>query len=48
VTSERPGHASIGIIRVEALVDFLREHPYDIDLRKADSLWFMDLIVPNL
>jgi len=32
------------LITDEALVDFLREHPYDIDLRKVDSLWFMDLI----
>jgi hypothetical protein len=27
-----------------AVVELLREHPYDIDLRKVDSLWFMDLI----
>ncbi len=32
----------------EAVVDFLREHPYDVDLRKVDSLWFMDLIAPYL
>jgi hypothetical protein len=30
------------------VVEFLREHPYDIDLRKVDSLWFMDLIAPYL
>lgn len=36
------------LISDEALVDFLREHPYDIDLRKVDSLWFMDLIAPYL
>lgn len=36
------------MITDEALVDFLREHPYDIDLRKVDSLWFMDLITPFL
>jgi hypothetical protein len=32
----------------EALIELLREHPYDIDLRKVDSLWFMDLIAPFL
>lgn len=31
-----------------SVVDFLREHPYDIDLRKVDTLWFMDLIAPHL
>jgi len=36
------------LITDEALVDFLREHPYDVDLRKVDSLWFMDLITPFL
>lgn len=36
------------LITDEALVEFLREHPYDIDLRKVDSLWFMDLIAPHL
>lgn len=36
------------LITDEALVDFLREHPYDTDLRKVDSLWFMDLIAPYL
>jgi len=32
------------LITDEAVVELLREHPYDIDLRKVDSLWFMDLI----
>jgi len=36
------------LITDEAVLDFLREHPYDIDLRKVDSLWFMDLIAPLL
>lgn len=36
------------LITDEAVVEFLREHPYDIDLRKVDSLWFMDLIAPYL
>jgi hypothetical protein len=36
------------LITDEALLEFLREHPYDIDLRKVDSLWFMDLISPYL
>jgi len=36
------------LITDEAVVRFLRDHPYDIDLRKVDSLWFMDLITPFL
>jgi len=36
------------LITDEAVVEFLREHPYDIDLRKVDNLWFMDLIAPYL
>src|SRR3989304_3150451 len=36
------------LIPAGALVDFLREPPYDVDLRKVDSLWFMDLIAPYL
>lgn len=36
------------LITDEAVVKFVRDHPYDIDLRKVDSLWFMDLITPFL
>ncbi len=36
------------LITDEAVVTLLRDHPYDIDLRKVDSLWFMDLIAPLL
>ncbi|MCJ7510375.1 MAG: hypothetical protein MUP14_05770 [Dehalococcoidia bacterium] len=36
------------LITDEAVVELLAEHPYDIDLRKVDSLWFMDLIAPYL
>ena len=36
------------LISDDALLDFLREHSYDIDLHKVDSLWFMDLIGPCL
>jgi len=36
------------LITDEAVVRFLRDHPYDIDLRKVDSLWFMDLVTPFL
>ena len=36
------------LITDDALLDFLREYSYDIDLRKVDSLWFMDLIGPCL
>lgn len=36
------------LITDEAVIDLLREHPYDIDLRKVDNLWFIDLITPFL
>lgn len=36
------------LITEEAFIAFLREHPYEIDVRKVDSLWFMDLIGPYL
>ena len=36
------------LITDEAVIDLLREYPYDVDLRKVDSLWFMDLITPFL
>jgi hypothetical protein len=36
------------LISDDALLDFLREHSYDVDLHKVDSLWFMDLIGPCL
>ncbi len=36
------------LITDKAVIGFVHDHPYDIDLRKADSLWFMDLIAPYL
>jgi hypothetical protein len=36
------------LITDEAVLELLRKHPYDIDLRKVDSLWFMDLLGPRL
>ena len=36
------------LITEAAFIDFLREHPCEIDLPKVDGLWFMDLIVPYL
>jgi len=36
------------LITDEAVLQLMREHPYDVDLRKVDSLWFMDLIGPSL
>ena len=36
------------LISEEAVLDLLRDHPYDIDLHKVDSLWFMDLVIPYL
>lgn len=36
------------LITDEGFIDFLREYPYEIDLRKVDGLWFMDLVVPYL
>jgi len=32
----------------EAVINFVRDHPYEIDLRKVDNIWFMDLISPYL
>jgi hypothetical protein len=45
-TAEQGGDS--WLITDEAVVKFIRDHPYDIDLRKVDSLWFMDLITPFL
>lgn len=45
-TSQQGGDS--WLITDEAVVKFLRDHPYDIDLRKVDSLWFMDLVTPFL
>ncbi|MDP2856551.1 MAG: hypothetical protein Q8P50_01060 [Bacillota bacterium] len=36
------------LVTDDAVLELLAEHPYDIDLRKVDSLWFMDLIAPYL
>lgn len=36
------------LITEAALLDFLAAYPYEIDLRKVDTLWFMDLIGPYL
>ncbi len=36
------------LITDEAVIDYLANHPYDIELRKVDSLWFMDLVAPYL
>jgi hypothetical protein len=32
------------LITEEAVVAFVREYPYEIDLRKVNGLWFMDLV----
>lgn len=32
------------LITDEAVVAFIKEHPYDLDLRKVDRLWFLDLV----
>jgi hypothetical protein len=45
-TSQQGGDS--WLITEAALIDFLTQHSYEIDLRKVDSLWFMDLIVPYL
>jgi hypothetical protein len=45
-TSQQGGDS--WLITDEAVVKFLRDYPYDIDLRKVDNLWFMDLITPFL
>ena len=36
------------LITDEAIIDLIRDHPYDIDLRKVDNVWFIDLIAPYL
>jgi len=36
------------LITDEAIIDFVRDHPYEIDLRKVDNIWFMDLLAPYL
>ncbi len=36
------------LITDETVIALIRDHPYDIDLRKVDSVWFMDLIAPYL
>lgn len=36
------------LITDEGFIDFLREFPYEIDFRKVDGLWFMDLMAPYL
>src|SRR6266508_4402855 len=36
------------LITDEAVIDLIRDHAYDIDLRKVDNVWFMDLIAPYL
>ncbi|MPZ51017.1 MAG: hypothetical protein GEU75_17235 [Dehalococcoidia bacterium] len=36
------------LITDEGVVEFLRDHAYEVDLRKVDSLWFMDLVAPYL
>ena len=32
------------LITEKAVVAFVREHSYDLDLRKVDRLWFLDLV----
>ena len=32
------------LITEEAVVSFLKRHPNEVDLRRIDSLWFMDLL----
>lgn len=36
------------LITDDAVIALIRDHPYDIDLRKVDSVWFMDLIAPYI
>jgi len=48
-TERTPGQGGDSwLVTDEAVVEFLAEHPYDLDLRKVDFLWFMDLIAPYL
>jgi hypothetical protein len=36
------------LISDRAVVQFICENPYEVDLRKVDRLWFMDLMVAAL
>jgi hypothetical protein len=36
------------LITDDAVIDLIRDHPYDLDLRKVDGIWFMDLIAPYI
>lgn len=36
------------LITEAAFIEFLAGYPYEIDLRKVDTLWFMDLVSPYL
>ena len=37
-------HGDSWLITEEAVVAFIKRNPYDLDLRKADPLWFLDLV----
>jgi hypothetical protein len=41
-------HGDIYLIREKDVRRFIVEHPNDIDLRKVDQLWFLDLITQGL
>ena len=37
-------HGDSWLITEEAVVAFIKRNPYDLDLRKVDQLWFLDLV----
>jgi hypothetical protein len=41
-------HGDIYLIYEKDVRRFILEHPTDIDLRKVDQLWFLDLITNGL
>ena len=36
------------LITEESVIAFIKQHPYELDLRKVDSLWFLDLVTSRL
>ena len=37
-------HGDSWLLTEEAVVAFIKRNPYDLDLRKVDQLWFLDLV----
>lgn len=46
--TERTHTGDYYLITDADVLAMIREHPYEIEIRKVDRYWFMDLIVPSL